>query len=441
MQDAVRDYAGGSTARFHMPGHKGFLLPTDVTEITGTDNLHAPHDAILRSEMLCAEALGAKDAFFSVNGSTAGILATLFVIGCGKRILLGRNCHKSVINGIAFAGHETVSIFPDENGIITAEAVDKALSSDPCDAVFITSPTYRGAVSPIDEIARAAHSHGALLFVDCAHGAHFAFSDRLPPVPSSADAWVISCHKTLEAYTQSALLLTGESFPFSRGRMQSVINMFQSTSPSYPRMIGIESSVLEPGDWDRHIDRITAFRQRLLKLENTVIIGSEDISLQDPTRLNLAVRGMTGRELGSILEKNGIYPEMSDADCVTLITTPSDPDEWYDRLIATLESIPVKANVDEGSKLRKTMLGDLRGRRVMSVRDAVSGVRELLAISEAEGRISAGSVGCYPPGVAVLFPGETITKGALAFLKEEADSGAELFGLENGLIPAVKGTI
>ncbi|MCR5809229.1 MAG: aminotransferase class V-fold PLP-dependent enzyme [Clostridiales bacterium] len=436
LYSAIKAYAGKDPARFHMPGHKGKLSPFDVTEVAGTDNLHSPHEAILESERLCAAAMGAEDAFFLVSGSTAGNLAMLMLLGCGKRVLLGRNCHKSVINGLAVAGHEAVPLIPDEDGIVTAEKVDEALSAAHCDAVFITSPTYRGAVSPIAEIAEAAHSHGALLFVDCAHGAHFAFSGKLPDIPAEADAWCVSCHKTLDAYTQTALLLTGASCPFSRERVQNTLNMFQSTSPSYPLMMSIEASVLAHADWDEHADRIMRVREKLASISGVRLIDAA-APYQDLTRLNIGVSGIRGRELEAKLIEAGIYAEMADSECVTLITTPSDKDEWYEKLISAIEALPRENDLHDNSG--HSINKEIRpGERKVTVREAVTGDTEKVPIAESVGRICAGAAGCYPPGTAILFPGEIITRANADLLLSEAEDGAELFGAENGMATVLK---
>ena len=435
--NAIKTYAGKSPARFHMPGHKGALSPFDVTEVEGTDNLHSPHEAILESEKLCANMMGARDAFFLVSGSTAGNLAMLMLPGSGKRILLGRNCHKSAINGIAIAGYEAIPLLPDKDGIFSAESVEEELSKHPCDAVFITSPTYRGAVSPIEEIAESAHSYGALLFVDSAHGAHFAYSAMLPPVPYKADAWCVSCHKTLEAYTQTALLLTGKSCPFTRGKVQSVLNMFQSTSPSYPLMLSIESSVMRPSDWDGHIERIIRVRKRINEIRGCRLLGPDDPQKADITRLNIAVKGLSGRSLERGLLERGIVPEMADAECVTLITSPLDRDGWYCMLFEALSSIASgSCEIEDGHKF--SAADPIPGRAVVSVREAVLGEAELVPLEDSAGRICAAAVGCYPPGTAVLFPGEMITEENVRLLMGELKSGAELFGIEYGRIYAVK---
>ena len=419
LKEALVKYAARRTARFHMPGHKGQLDPLDVTEVSGTDNLQAPREAILESEMLAAKSMGAREAFYLVNGSTAGNLCMLYLLGEGNRVLLGRNCHKSVINGAALAGLDLIPLFPDNNGVFYAEEIDKLLTKAPCKAVFITSPTYRGYVSDIDAIARVCHEHGSLLLVDAAHGAHFGRSTLLPPMPKAADMWCVSTHKTLNALTQTAILLTGEGCPFTRDETQAALNMFQSTSPSYMLMLSIEKAALESEPWDAHCERIKAFAGRLKSIKGVRVLGGSG----DITRLNIAYSGMTGYALGDFFEARGIVPEMSDMECVTLITTPSDPDEWYERLINALKELEPYADTVHAWHSFTC------GKRVLSVREALMGKRELVPLFESCGRISAAAVGCYPPGAAVLFPGEIITEDAIVYLKTELEYGAELFGV------------
>ena len=435
--EALKKYAELNTARFHMPGHKGMLDPLDVTEVPGTDNLHSPLEAILESERLCAEALGAKDAFFVVNGSTACNMAMLFSAGFGKCVLLGRDCHKSAVNAIALSGQETAPLFPNEDGIYTAEAVEAALNETPCSAVFITSPTYRGAVSPIGEISAVCRKHGAMLLVDSAHGAHFVFSDRLPPIPAEADMWCVSTHKTLEALTQTAILLTGNGSGLGRSEVQRILNVVQSTSPSYILMRSIERSVLEPMDWDGHIDRIERLIVRLDSISGIKLLGSRDKTKQDITRLNISAAGMTGHSFGRALEEHGVYPEMADAECVTLITSPADSDEWYERLISAIGSLGIQESDGARISSSSSIYSLYRGETVMSVRDALTGSIEYVDFSEAEGRVSAQAVGCYPPGTAILFPGERILPRSIRFLLYEEKNGADLFGLVGRKIAVV----
>ena len=399
----------------------------DVTELSCTDDLHMPAGVIAGLEKRCAAAFGARDSLLLVNGSTAGNIAMLLSLGIGKRVLLGRNCHKSVLSGVALAGHEAVGIFPDEYGVISSNTVAAALDEHPCDAVYLTSPTYDGRVLDIDSIADIVHSHGALLFVDCAHGAHFAFSDSLPKPPTASDAWVVSCHKTMNALTQSAVLNLGGGCPYSVASVRRMLSLVQSSSPSYKLMLSIEKAIEHADGWTEHALRIAEFRKRLSSLPAVTLAGKATAYGFDETRLSISVNGMSGYRLGEAFEAFGIYPEMCDMTSVTLITAPCDPDEWYDRLFDLLHALNDKHLGDAPNKASCPLptLGEV----VTDVRTAILGAARAVPLEDSVGLVSAQAVGIYPPGIATFYPGERISHEAVALLTEHKRLGAKLFGV------------
>ena len=94
-----KDYA------FHMPGHKreektgpfADIMRMDITEIEGFDNLHHAEGILRKEQDFAADLYGAKDSFFLVNGSTAGILASICAVAKeGTDIVFSRNAHKSL---------------------------------------------------------------------------------------------------------------------------------------------------------------------------------------------------------------------------------------------------------------------------------------------------------------------------------------------------------
>ena len=110
LQEALGAYEREDCARFHMPGHKGRglagfwrdeLAAWDVTEISRTDNLHAPHGALITAENEMAKAYGAKHSFYAVNGSTGAVQAMIFALSSRDKLLLARDCHRSAVSGAA----------------------------------------------------------------------------------------------------------------------------------------------------------------------------------------------------------------------------------------------------------------------------------------------------------------------------------------------------
>ncbi len=436
-------YSNSAPARFHMPGHKGMLdsselgvlAPLDVTELSCTDDLNDPTDTISALENRFANLYGAKASLLLVNGSTAGNIAMLLSLGRNKRVLIARNCHKSVLSGIALAGHDVISLLPDgATGRVSSQEVDAALTASFADAVIITSPTYYGVCSDIDAISAVAHRHGAKLFVDCAHGAHFPFSAELPPCPASCDAWVVSCHKTMNSFTQTAVLHIGYSNPITAAEMRRYVSMIQSSSPSYLLMLSLENAMGSIGDWDAHCRRMIDFRAQLSRIAGVKVLSFG--TGFDFTRLTISVCGYTGYSLGALLEERGIYAEMGDMESVVLITTPNDPDEWFDRLYSCLYAIANIRSHEAMPRLKGFCFAE--GERKLSIREAAFCDYELVHIEESVDRIAANAVGIYPPGVAVFLPGELITRQAVLYLSECVKCGAKLFGTANDLIPVCK---
>lgn len=449
-------YARSSAARFHMPGHKGVdgggtaferIAPLDITELGFSDDLHRPNGAIAASERAWADACGARGCFFLVNGSTSGVLAMLLSLGTGKRVLIGRDCHKSAIAALALAGHQAVPVFPEAGidglGMVSAAAVDRVLTRVPCDAVFITSPNYYGLCTDLRAIADAAQSHGALLFVDAAHGAHFPFSSLLPESPAGlADAWVTSAHKTLCALTQTALLMVSHGSRADTGAIGRALSMIMTSSPSYPLMASLERafSLARGGAWTEHVKRITTVRERLKGLSGLSLLGDErtgsaGISQIDLTRLCVRVngRGINGFDALNSLMERGIAAEMADSAHVVLITSPNDPDEWYERLARALDAIPLGAE--------KPLIRHYAryGREtVLSVREAAFTAMEFVPVERAAGRVAAAAFGIYPPGTALVFPGERIEPGDIAALTAFIGERAGLFGVESNMVACVK---
>ena len=317
-------YARSDMYPFHMPGHKrrtgpeesfmnsctdSFTNPfaVDITEIEGFDNLHHPEGILKDSMKWAADVYGADQTYYLINGSTGGILAAVCgSVPRGGRILVSRNCHKSVYHGICLNQLKTSYVYPQEieglgiQGGITAEDVDRMLNRYmDTQAVLIVCPTYDGIVSDIEAIARIVHRAGLPLIVDEAHGAHFRY-DAMFPVSAldlGADVVIQSVHKTLPSLTQTALLHIKCNRPdggcyADRERIDRYIHMVQSSSPSYVLMASIENSIyqMEQTDTAPYGKQLHRLRRRLgqmrhLRLADTGLIGQAGIRDLDISKI------------------------------------------------------------------------------------------------------------------------------------------------------------
>ncbi len=219
LDQKLQSYTESDCYPFHMPGHKrgNLELPNpysiDITEIEGFDNLHHPEGILQDAQSRAAEAFGANETFYLINGSTSGILSAISAALPRKgTLLMSRNSHKSAYHAAYLMELETIYLLPMAakfgiSGSIPPVFVEQALNDFPqINGVFITSPTYDGIVSDIQAIADLVHARNLPLIVDEAHGAHFTFSDRFPrpALKCGADIVIQSLDKTLPDTDSSA---------------------------------------------------------------------------------------------------------------------------------------------------------------------------------------------------------------------------------------------
>ena len=194
------EHAAGEPVSFHMPGHKGgrlyreygyegFLervMDCDVTEFPGADNLFQP-EGVIRETMNRYKAIyGAKESFLLVGGSSAGLIAAIMTcVPAGGKLIMARNCHKAVFNGLRLAGGQPVYAYPQElagagiSGPVLPSEIKRCLAEHPdASAVILPSPNYYGICSDIKGIADLVHEAGMVLIVDQAHGAHLKLFDQ-----------------------------------------------------------------------------------------------------------------------------------------------------------------------------------------------------------------------------------------------------------------------
>ena len=419
LYDALRSYAAGDPARFHMPGHKGRPLPApelapvsalDLTELGPTGNLYEPGPPFDQAQALWAQAFGFGCCQFLTGGSTQGIYTALALFASpGEGVLVDRGCHRSVYNALALLDLEPVfweRPWLEEHNVTgpfdPAEA-ERLLEAYPnVKTVCITSPTYSGVLSEVAAIWSAVRRRWARLVVDGAHGAHLPFLGV--DAFSGADGVVVSAHKTLPALGQGALLFCGEE---KREEARRWAALFGTSSPSYPILASLDLC----RDWmegegreayRRVTGRVAALRRRFPSL-------GEGLPL-DPGRLT--VKAKDGHALARKLEERGIFAEMADGGHVVFICTLSDQEASLDRLEQALEEL--EGELGDCPPLPAPPLPE----RVLTPRQALFARREELPLEACLGRTAACSLAPYPPGVPVVAPGEVIGKKELSYFQK-----------------------
>ena len=299
LLEKLKKYGASDYYPLHMPGHKRntahFAEPfsIDITEIDGFDNLFHAEEILLEAQQRAAQLYHSDETFYLVNGSTCGLLSAISAsVPRGGRILMSRNSHKASYHAAFLNGLHVTYLYPEAdmvrgiNGSIRPEQVQEALLQHPdiC-AVLITSPTYDGVVSDIKAIAELAHRAGAVLIVDEAHGAHFAMHDSFPKsaLALGADLVINSIHKTLPSMTQTALLhVQGERV--DRRRLKKYLGIYQSSSPSYVLMAGMDACVCLMAEqkqelFDCFISRLEKMRASLGQMKYLHLVTGKEAEL------------------------------------------------------------------------------------------------------------------------------------------------------------------
>ena len=479
LLERLTEYAGSDAYPFHMPGHKRREIPDgipggfpdpygiDITEIDGFDNLHHA-EGILKDAMDEAAAIyGADRSWYLVNGSTCGILSAVFATTeNGGKILTARNCHKAVYHAIYLNRLEAEYLYPEEitefgiNGGIRAEDVRKALEKDAMrcagnsgdvrgkntkiQAVLITSPTYEGVVSDIRAIADAAHEYGIPLIVDEAHGAHLEYADQCHSFPKSAleygaDIVIQSLHKTLPCFTQTAILHVKGKF-VDQDRVSRYLSMFQTSSPSYLFMAGMERCIrYMDGDGRngmvRYEKRLERFMERMEGLQVLEVLDREicgkyrTVAGWDPSKIvvsTMRAEDFHGEELAETLRrKYHLEMEMTAPEYVIAMTSLMDTEEGFERLGTALLEIDGALRHCVESEQQKEK-GESKGKkrcetpeateskvshpvRRMLICEAMDADTERTAFQDTVGKVSAEFVYLYPPGIPIIAPGEVFT--------------------------------
>lgn len=427
LEDKLKELG---TYPFHMPGHKrnkkfGITgSEIDITEIDGFDNLHCPKGVIADIEKDLEKIYKSKKSLISVNGSSMGIMSAIFAVcNRGDKIIVARNCHKSVFNACMLLELKIIYIEPDydsTNGYymrLSQETADKAVKENPdAKAMIITSPTYEGFISEIEcDIP---------LIIDAAHGAHLGLG-YFPKYPSG-DIVISSLHKTLPALTQTAVINIYNDALTSRVKRYN--DIFQTTSPSYVLMnsISICADYVLKNRRDFCVFYENLCDLRLADTNNLRIMYTDDIS---KIIVSTAGTDISGNDLADILrDKYKIEVEAYYKTYVLLMTSVADEKEKLEYLKKALEEI------DEGliCKYEKLIKKPPCPDKAMQIKIDDEG--DETEIEESVGKISNEFVYAYPPDIPIIVPNEIISKEAIEYIKESVQNGVNIIS-DSTLIP------
>ena len=412
----------------YLPNLEGYYN-WDYSEIEGFDNLADPSGAILMAQGRASDCFGAKNTFFLTGGATLGILAAMkSVIQEGDRVLVARNCHKSVYNGLVVTCARVDWLMPETNdyfgiyGEINPEEVENNLKLNQYKALIITSPTYEGVNSDIESISKICRQYGVYLIVDEAHGALYNFLDKLPKtaLEQGADFVINSLHKNAGAPNQCALLHVSNRIrdDFEWRQVQRAINLFNTSSPSYPLLACIEAAVtyLHSKEGKKAIDdlinNIEHFKKDLRK-EGWEFYDNEN---SDPTKILIKRPDVSGLELSEKLFREfHIEDEMASDVCALYLCGIGTTRAKLDRLKNAIKKVKLTKQTQEPK-------ASFQPFPFVKMLPFEAFYKDYAFVSKENAilKVSSEMIVPYPPGIGILYPGEAIQEWHLDYLGDDA---------------------
>ena len=403
----------------------------DYSEIEGFDNLAKPIGMLKNAQDCASKIYDAKATFFLTNGSTSGIIASMMtVLRRSDKVLIARNCHRSVYNGLVLSGAVPIWLMPQYNqewGIyesINLDYLEEMFSKNKDIKAFImTNPTYEGAMSDISRISAICKKYNALLIVDEAHGALWNFHKSLGTTAllQGADIVVHSLHKTAGALNPTALLHIGKESDINPKDIQQSLNLITTTSPSYPLLLNIDSTIeflnSQQGQQElsETVKNINRLRRALREIPNLEVYSNNN----DVTKILIKVANMSGFELSDLLfEKYGIEDELANEKSVLLLTGMGTSKVKLKKLEKSLIELCAD-NIRIVPEYTNEKIFTPVIPRVRYTPALVWGRNfKEIDIKYSIARVSMELIMDYPPGIPILLPGEVIKKEHIEFLSD-----------------------
>jgi lysine decarboxylase len=452
LLDAYLAYFERKRSPFTVPGHKqnasrldaglGALVDSDVPLYGGLDEIKLTNKVLARAEKLAADFWGADFARFSTGGSTHANQAVIFALGKpGDKVAVSRTAHRSVLSALVLAGLEPLWLTPEidkATGIplgIPDSELKRVLPEKPI-ALLLTEPGYLGTLSDIRALVDLAHAHSMPVVIDAAWGGHFGFHEGLPAhaLQMGADALVTSVHKALPGYSASALLLAQTKF-LSAQRLEQSFETTHTTSPAGAPLASIDATraLLQTRGTElltELLGNVAYFKEKVQSdFSLPIFLNASDFPAGrfDPAKIILRANqlGASGVAIESALGEHGVRVEMADQDTVvflaTLADTRADFDEVADLLIE-IAHLQQSAPRPTATALSWSVVPTIG----ISMREAYFASTEMVSATDAVGQVSADLIAPYPPGVAVIAPGEILTEQIVQGLSASQKAGVRI---------------
>ena len=459
--DQLKNYVLMAKDAWHTPGHSSgdslrdspwvsdfydfigeHIFRADLSvSVPMLDSLMEPTGIIAEAQKIAASAFGAHRTFFATNGtSTANKVILQTLLAPGNKLLLDRNCHKSVHHGVVLSGAHPIYLDASINkkfniyGPVPKKTLFQAIQEhDDAQALILTNCTYDGLRYDLLPIIQAAHAKDIKVIIDEAWYGFARFHPAFRPtaLEAGADYSTQSTHKVLSAFCQSSMIHVNDP-DFNEHLFRENFNMHTSTSPQYSMIASLDiarkQAVLEGYKLlSRTLELAKELRVQInstgvfqvLELSELLPeeIKQDNIQL-DSTKVTVDISrgGFTVEELiRELFERFNIQVEKSTFNTLTLLLTIGTTRSKVSRLYDALMRI-ARENRAPRRLYQMAAIPSFTELRYLP-RDAFYCGGELVPLLDEKDKINpnlndrvcADQITPYPPGIPVLVPGQIIT--------------------------------
>ncbi len=482
--DAYKSYITESNDSWHTPGHSGGLsfrnspYIQDFYQFYGRNvfvgdlsvsvdslgSLTEGTNAIGKAQEAAAYTFESTKTFFITNGSSTSnkiILQTL--LRNGDKVIVDRNCHKSVHYGILQARANPIylsSIFSPKYGIfappLLEEIADNIERNPDTKLIVLTGCTYDGLLIDIRQVVEMAHTRGIKVFIDEAWFAYSLFHPSFryyAAINAGADYITHSAHKVVSAFSQASYIHVNDP-DFDTDFFHEIYSMYSSTSPKYQIIASLDvcHKQLEMegyGLLKGLLAQVDELKKQMQSFTHIKILDTSDFKKifphfskdnlgHDRLKILLDVSGLeysTNDIHRYLLDEIGLEIEKYTHSTILVLLTLGGTRSKVIRLYNALKKLDQKKVVLPIAKAKKHLPGNLPGITLKCLpSDAFFGERTSLNVDNATGRISAGLVTPYPPGIPILVPGQLIEAQTIDYLRSLIAQNTRIQGMYDGQI-------
>lgn len=485
---AYRSYVGEANDSWHTPGHSGgssfrnspyikdfyqfygrnvFVGDLSVS-VDSLGSLSDSTNTIGRAQESAAATFEVKRTYFVTNGSSTSnkiILQTL--LRKGDKVIIDRNCHKSVHYGILQSASYPIylsSILNPKYGIFAPPSLTdiKQAIEHNTDAklLVLTGCTYDGLLSDLKQVVEFAHQHDIKVFIDEAWFAYSLFHPSLrqySAIHAGADYVTHSAHKVVSAFSQASYIHINDP-DFDADFFREIYSIYASTSPKYQLIASLDvcQKQLEMEGYkllNALLNHVAEFKQQMASLKHIKVLDKADFMNifphfsgdnmgHDPLKILIDISELpySLKDIHKfLLDEIGLEIEKYTHSTILVLLTLGGTRSKIIRLYNALKKLDGGKVKLSKSTRRARLPENLPAIDLACIpSDAFYGERESVPISKSNNRICAGLVTPYPPGIPLLVPGQHITQDHIEYLKELAGQGLTIQGSFDGEIYVLK---